>query len=194
LTSGQAANYLQGPAISISTLKDLGKKRISFPSYEKVIHLNEDIQSEASKPILSTKERFLQLEKDRHKIMDEHLGLALSYYYYAIQASNKRRFAEVVIDLAIAAEALFSKETPYTSNLKCRLSLFIADDELERKNIAKKIGDFYSIRGAIVHGETREIPLDEVRIAWEYIKKAIDKALTSGLYTKAELIQKVDKR
>lgn len=133
LITGQAATYLLGAAIPLSTFDDLGKNRVTFPSYEKVIHLNEDMKSELSKPILLTKERFLQLEKHMYRILDGHVGLALRYYYRASQASGKRRVAEVVIDLAIAAEALFSSEPPYTANLKRRFSNFIADDELERK-------------------------------------------------------------
>jgi hypothetical protein len=192
LITGQAATHLLGAAIPLSTLADLGKNRVTFPDYEKVIHLNEDMKSELSKPILLTKERFLQLEKDMDRILDGHVGLALRYYYRAAQASGKRRVAEVVIDLAIAAEALFSREPPYTANLKRRFSNFIADDELERKKIAKRIGKFYSLRGAIVHGVKKKVPTEDIRTASEYIQKAIDKALSSKLYTKAELIRKAD--
>ena len=193
LTTGQAVTHLMGIATPLSTLADLGKNRVTFPSYEKVIHRNEDMKSKLSKPILLTNERFLQLEADVDRVLDEHVGLALSYFYYAAQANRRRRFAEVVINLTIAAEALFSKEPPYRGNLKRRLSCFIADSELERKKIAKEIGKFYRLRGAIVHGGKKEIPLGDVRPAWEYIRKAIDKALSSKIYTKAELIQEADK-
>lgn len=193
LMNGQAATYFQGVATPLSTLDDLGKNRFSFSGYEEVVHLNEDMQSELSKPILLVKERFFQLEEDIDKILDEHVGLALSYYYSAVQASSKSKFAEVVIDLAIAAEALFSKEQPYTANLRRRLSSFVAQDELERKEISKKIDEFYRLRGIIVHGEKKEIPLADVRTASEHIRKAIDKALSSKLYSKAELIHEVDK-
>lgn len=192
LTTGQPATHHMGIATPLSTMADLGKNRVTFPSYEKVTHLNEDMKSKLSKPILLTKERFLQLEADVDRILDEHVGLALSYFYYAAQANRRRRFA-VVINLAIAAEALFSKEPPYRGNLKRRLSCFIADSEPEREEIAKKIGKFYRLRGAIVHGGKKEIPLNDVRPAWGYIQKAIDKALSSKIYTKAELIQEADK-
>ena len=197
LITGQATTYLRGAAIPLSTLDDLGKNRVTFPGYEKVVLLDENMKSELSKPILLTKERFLQLENDMDRILDGHVGLALRYSYRAAQASGKRRVAEVVIDLAIAAEALLSRESPYTANLKRRLSIFIADNETERSEIFKKIGEFYRLRGLIVHGErinARKIPLVDVRAASEYIRKAIDKALSSKLYTKAELIQKVDKQ
>jgi len=63
---------------------------------------------------------------------------------------------------------------------------------LERKEISKRIGDFYRLRGAIMHGEKAKIHLADVQTASGYIRKAIDKALSSKLYTKAELIQAVD--
>jgi len=188
LGSGQAATYLLGVATPLPALENLGKNRFSFTNYEKIIHLHEDMQSQFSKPILLTKERFLQLEEDVDRLLDSHLGLALSYYYYAVQASDKRRNTEVIIDLVIAAEALFSREQPYTSNLVRRLSSFVAQNELERKKIAKKIGEFYRLRGVIVHGEKKEIPVADIKTASEYIRKAIDRALSSKLYTKAELI------
>ncbi len=193
LTTGQAVTHLMGIATPLSALADLGKNRVTFPSYEKVTHLNEDWKSKLTKPILLTKKRFLRLETDMDRILDEHVGLALRYFYYAAQADSRRRFAEVVINLAISAEALFSKEPPITGNLKRRLSRFIADGELERERIAEKIGKFYRLRGAIVHGGKKEVPLDTVRTAWGYIQKAIDKALSSRIYTKAELIQEAEK-
>jgi len=193
LMGGQAATHLLGAATPLSKLDDLGENRVTFRDYEKINLLNEDIQSPFSKPILSTKERFLQLEKDMHKIMDEHVGLALQYYYYAVQADGKRRYPEVVVDLAIAAEALFSTGRDHKKNLKRRLSSFIAEDALEREKIAERIGDFYYLRGAIVHGGKKKVPLADVRAASEYIRRAIDKALSSKLYTKTELIKEVDK-
>jgi len=71
-------------------------------------------------------------------------------------------------DLVIAAEALCTTEPPYKSNLKRGLSKFIADDELEREEIAERIGKFYRLRGAIAHGGKKEIPLADVRIASGY--------------------------
>jgi len=194
LVTGQAVTYLHGGGTPLSALENLGKNRISFPSYGEVVHDNEDFRSMFSKPILMEKERFLQLEQDMERILDEHVGLALAYYYYAAQAYTKGRKAEVVIDLAIAAEALFSKEPPYTSNLRRRLSGFIAQDALEREEIAKKTEEFYRLRGAVVHGGKKEIPPAIVRTAREYVRKAIDKALSSHLYTKVELIQAADQR
>jgi len=196
LTSGTPATHFVGSGIEISKLGELGKERVSFSGYEKVTVLHEDMQSELSKPILLAKDRFLQLEADRKRIMNEYIGLALRYYYYAVQANSRGRFAEVVVDLAIAAEVLFSKEKPFTSNLKRRLSSFIVDDKTEREEIKKRIDDFYVLRGLIVHGikkiSWKKDTLDDVRIVSGYVRKAIDKALSLKLYTKDELVRKGD--
>ncbi len=193
LITGKAVTLTTGGSTPLSTLDNLGKNRISFSSYRKVVHYGEDFQSMFSRPVLLTKERFLQLEEDKNIILDQYVGLALLYYYYATRASRERRVAEVVIDLAIAAEALFSREQPYTAHLKRRLSSFIARDKFERKEIEKKMGQFYRLRGTIVHGERKGIPPADVRRVSDYIRRAIDKALSSKLYTKAQLIQEVDR-
>jgi hypothetical protein len=192
LITGQSATYLSGVAIDIPTLDELGKTRVSFANYEK-IGVPDDLGSELSKPILLTRERYLQLEKDVQTIMNEQLGLAFRYYYHAVQANTRMQAAEVVIDLAIAAEALFSTGKYYKSNLKRRLSGFIEPDELKREEMARQIGKFYDLRGAIVHGGRKEIPLADVRIAGEYIRKTLDKALSSKLYTKEDLLQEADR-
>ncbi|MGA2767149.1 MAG: hypothetical protein ABSF24_02385 [Candidatus Bathyarchaeia archaeon] len=192
LLTGRPATYRSGIGTTISALDELGRRRVSFTNYRKVTVLDEDMGSILSESILLTKERFLHLEKDMQRIMDEQLGLALRYYYNAVQASSRMQ-VEVVIDLAIAAEALFSTGGNYKSNLKRRLSSFIEPDELKREEMAKQIGKFYDLRGAIVHGGRKEIPLVDVRIAGEYIRKALDKALSSKLYTKEDLLQEADK-
>lgn len=193
LICGTPVTHIRGPANPISKLSELGKRRFYFSKYEKITVPQEDLHSELSKPILSTKDRFLQLEKDTQRIIDGHVGLALRYYYFALQANNRGRIEEVVIDLAIAAEALFSTRKNFTKNLKRRLSSFIADDESERGEIAKRIGDFYHLRGTIVHGGKKRINLNDIGIVSIYVQKAIDKALSFRLYSKKEFIQEVDK-
>lgn len=188
LTTSMPVNRWMGAAIPISKFDELGKNKVSFPDYAKPKALTEYMQSEFSKPILLVKERFLLLEKDRQRIMGDYLGLALSYYYYAVQAYSESRFEEMVIDLAIAAEALFSTGKHYKSILKRRLSSFITDDDSKRDEIAKRIGDFYDLRCAIIHGGKKKIPLSDVQIVSAYIQKAIDKALLLKLYTKEEML------
>jgi len=191
LTNFSSLSYSIGPAIELSNLDDLGKESVS--GYEKVIVLNESIESPFCKPILSAKERFLQLEANRQKIMDEYLGLALRYYYYTARANNLQRIGELIINLSISAEALFSTGRDFKTNLKYRLSTFIADSEQERDEISQRIGDFYDLRSVIVHGRMRKknIPV-EVIYPSNYIKRAIDKAFNLKLYTKKELLQYIE--
>jgi len=194
LTSDISGTYQLGIGTQISDFSELGKRRIGFPSYEKVEVLSSP--PELMEPILAAKSRFLQLEKDRQQIMDGYLGLALRYYYFALQSYYRNRIDEMIIDLAITAEALFTKESKnITRNLKCRLSSFIADNELERGEIVKKIDEFYSLRSAIVHGNKKSFSLSDVKLtgtAKTYIQKAIDKALTLKFYSKEELLQRID--
>jgi len=103
----------------------------------------------------------------------------------------------MIIDIAISAEALFTKEHKnITSNLKGRLSNFIAAKRLERTEIEKNVGDFCYLRGAIVHGGKRKITRDDFKnalIMRNYVKKAIDKALDLKLYQKKDLLQFIEK-
>ena len=150
------------------------------------------MKSEFSKPILTAKERFLELKKDRLTIMDGHLGIALRYYHFTLQAEERKHFPETVINLAIAAEAMLSTGENFKSNLKRRISTFISENESERIEIAEKIGDFYDLRGAIVHGGHKKIPLSVLRAANKYIRRAIDKALALRIYDKEELIKTIE--
>ncbi|MCP8306267.1 MAG: hypothetical protein H3Z49_04070 [archaeon] len=182
-----------GAATPISTLNDLGKKKVSFPKFKKA-NIEEDMNSELSKSILLTKEYFLKFEKDFQRIMGGYLGQALRYYFFALQTFDRGHLDEVLNNLAITAEVLFSNREKIKENLKCRLSSFIADDETERFEISKRIGDFYDLRSAIVHGGKKKITFNDVKIPSIYIQKAIDKALSSKLYLKEELIRNVDKK
>lgn len=194
LTSDISGTYQLGIGTEISDFGELGKRRVGFPSYEKVNVLSSP--PELIEPILAAKSRFLQLEKDRQQIMDGYLGLALRYYYFALQSYDRGRIDEMIIDLAITAEALFTKEDKnIVHNLKCRLSSFIAGNETERNEIMKRINEFYSLRSTIVHGNKKNFSLSEAEltgIAKTYIQKAIDTALTLKLYSKDELLKRIE--
>jgi len=192
LTHNIVVTHYKGIAFEISTLNDLGKKKVSFRKFEKVNILKEDLQCELSKIILLTKERFLEFEKDTEKIMGEYLGLALRYHFFALQAYNRRHFDEVVLNLVIAAEALFSTGKSHKYNLKRRFSNFIANDETEIYEIEKTISNFYDLRSAIVNGGKKKITFNDVKIPSIYIQKAIEKSLSSRLYLKEELLKVTD--
>lgn len=186
-------NFQIGTATEISNINELGK--LPFPNYE----ISDVLPPppELIKPILLAKERFLELENDRQKIMKNYLGIAIPYYYYAVRSftGTYKRVEETIIDLAISAEALFiQKKMGISKNLKQRLSNFIAIDESERIEIKKRIGEFYKLRCDIVHGRglKKNTRLAEVIIPKDYIRRAIDKALSSKLYEKKDLIKRID--
>jgi hypothetical protein len=192
LTTDQPVTHFMGVGTKIPNLEALGTKRVSFPDCEKVTVLNENMESVFSKPILSAKQRFLKLEEDRQTIMQGYLGLALRYYYFALQANERGHFDEVVVNLAIAIEAIVSTGKNFTKNLKQRVSILISDDESEKTDIAKKLGDFYDLRGAIVHGGRKEIPLADVRMVSGYVRRAIERVLSLKLFSKKELIRSIE--
>ncbi|MCS4538648.1 MAG: HEPN domain-containing protein [Thaumarchaeota archaeon] len=173
----------------------LGRRKVTFPKYEKVTFLNETPDSELSelskefcKPIWEARDLFLKLESEKELIMQSSLGLALRYYAAALQADSERRLSDVVIDLTIAAEALFSTGSNFTRNLKDRLSKFIEEDKEARAEIGKTIGNFLRVRGLIAHGNMTKIPLKDVRTFNLYIRRGVEKALTMKLYTKEQLV------
>jgi hypothetical protein len=188
LITGQPTTQCMGAGTEIPDLAMLGSRRVSFPDYEKITVLDENLESEFSKPILLAKERFLELEKDREAIMNGYLGLALRYYYFALQANERGHLDEVVVNLVIAAEAIVSTGEKYTENFKRRIPILISDNESIRAYIEKELGCFYGLRGAIVHGGRKEIILDDVRRVSGYIARAIDEALSLRYFSKEELI------
>lgn len=104
----------------------------------------------------------------------------------------------MIIDLAITAEALFTNDNKnITRNLKSRLSSFTADNESEKDEIMKRIDEFYGLRSTIVHGNKKNFSLSDANLtgmAKTYIRKAIDKALTLKLYSKDELLLRINKK
>ena len=189
--SGQIIMVENGAAIEIKNYDSLGKQRITFGDFEKInVHGNSN---NLLWPIFETKKRFLELIPDRQKIMGGHLGIALSYYYYAIRAS-RRRLDEVIIDLMIAAEALLvTKSVNIRGALSKRLSTMNASNQNERTTIARRICDLYDLRSAIVHGSGKKPMLNEGRELFEYVRKALDEALSLRALSKHTLIEKLDK-
>lgn len=194
LTSDISATYRLGVGMEISELSELGEHRIT--GFEKANLLWDYMQHPMIKLILLVKGRYCELLEDRQQILDSYLGLALRYYYYAIQSyfRKPKRFDEMIIDLTIAAETLFSTGTYFKRNLKHRLSKFLARDEDQKIEIAKNIGNFYEYRSAIVHGIRRKkkITLNDIATVKNYIQNAIDKALSNRLFKKDDLIEYIE--
>lgn len=197
LSNDVIATYHNVIGTDLPSLEDLGKYRVAYNTGYETIKVMGSMPISLN-PLPSIKERFLQLNEHRQKILGSYLGLALRYYYFAIQSylREPKRIDEMIIDLSISAEALFSTGANFKKNLKHRLSYFLASNDSDRSEISKIIGDFYDYRGAIVHGGTKKkkISMNEIFLAKKYVQKAIDKALALKLHQKKELIEYIEKR
>lgn len=194
LVSSHPVTARMGVGTTLESIDSLGEKKIGFPSVEKVLSEEKQIDSPLNKPILKAKALFLQLLPERQQIMTCHLGLALTYFYHAIRASQ-RRLEEVIINSMISAEALLIlKNEKIRSSLAKRLPSLIAENEIEKAEISKKIRELYDLRSAIVHGRGKKHSPAEVRLLLKYMSKAINRALTLRSLTKEELLEELDRR
>ena len=193
LVSGQPVTTTMGIGITLDDMSSLGAKRIGFPSFEKIYVHGERKDDFLSKPILDAKKRFLLLQPDRQRIMGSPLGLALTFYYFAVLAS-RRRLEEAVIHLMIAGEALLCTETTkIRKNLSRRLSTLIAENKTEKAEISKKMRELYKLRCGIVHGGGKKPSLGDVKILFNYVRRAIECGLSFRHLSKDELVAKLDK-
>ena len=92
---------------------------------------------------------------------------------------ERKRITDKIIDLAVAYETLFTKKNDgkdsITFKLKLRIARLLGKDYQEKKNIAKKIDYFYTIRSKIVHGESNvnKTDSDILNETKEYLRKSI---------------------
>lgn len=192
LTSGQPLTALTGIGTTLDDMGSLGNRRIGFPSFERIEVLGEHKDDPLRKPIEEAKKRFLTLLPDIKRIMGSPLGLALTYYYFAVLAS-KRRLEECVIHLFIAAEALLSTDpTKIRKNLSERLSTLIAGNISEGREISRKILKLYELRCGIVHGGGKKPSLSDVRVLFDYVRKAIERGISLRHLSKEELVAKLE--
>jgi hypothetical protein len=171
-------------------MKALGRRRVSFHVEKVHVEGRRLKNSPFEKLILETKKRFLQLLLDRQRIMDGHLGLALTFYYVAVHA---RRYEEAVISLMIAAEALLCTETTNVrKNLSRRLSVLIEEDAIEKNEIAKKMLELYELRSGIIHGGGKKPSFSDTRVLFDYVRRAIERGLSSRRFSKQEFVARLD--
>lgn len=193
LVSGQAVTLTMGGGTTLDDMNSLGAKRITFAGFEKIHVLGEHKDDLFSRSILDTKERFLQLLPDRQRIMGSPLGLALTYYYLAVRASE-RRLEEAVIHLMIAGEALLCTETiRIRETLSRRLAALIAQNETEKAEISKKMRKLYELRCGIIHGGGKKPSLSDVRTLFNYVRRAIERGLSLKHLSKKELVEKLER-
>jgi hypothetical protein len=98
-----------------------------------------------------------------------------------------------VINLMIACEALLSTETKKIgANLSKRLSTLIAKNEAEKTEVSKKMLKLYELRSGIVHGGGKKPSSSDVKILFDYVRRAIECGLSSRHLSKEELVAKLD--
>lgn len=119
-----------------------------------------------------------------------YLRLALSYYHRAV-LSNK--LEEILIDLMVCAEALFSKGDEYGKTIASRLSFMVRKDEKERDEINKELKELYRKRSAIVHGSYSNIDPQKVANLFRYLGQALREfLLLCRVKSREEINQLVD--
>jgi hypothetical protein len=191
LMSGQPITSRIGIGTPLKNISSLGKKRFTFGDYEK-IHMLSEPSDYFLKPFIKLKERFLELLPFRKKIMENPLKIVLVYYYWAVQASQ-RRFEEAFINLMIAAEALLIiEDRKKRSLLSRRLSALVANEEEEKIIIAKTMLNLYDLRSAIVHGGGKKPSINDLKTLFGYVQKGINNVLSSKEFSKENLIRKLD--
>ena len=119
------------------------------------------------------------------------LGTAMRRFGHS---RERYRVDDKIIDLLIAAEALFLSQGSYTAEISYRLSqraaLFLATGGQARQNVFRRMRAAYSLRSAVAHGgryPTHNLPkMDDGTVptvddfVWqiqEYIRIAIIKAV-----------------
>lgn len=91
-------------------------------------------------------------------------GLAIRRF---ADAQRRAAFEDRIIDLSIAAEALFLTQTgsELSFRLQTRAAVWLGKDKTERRDVAARFKRLYDARSKIVHGDTP--PPDCARVAGE---------------------------
>ncbi len=192
LISRQPVIHRMSIGTTLESIDDLGKQRFGFPYHEKIEVLNSTEDDFLCKPILESKALFLSLLPQRHNIIEKPIGIALTYFYYALRA-REIRLGEALINLIIAAESLLIIENEKKGqNLARRLSLLIGQSQDEKDEIAAKIRKLYGLRCGIVHGGGNKPTLKDVDTLFNYLGRAIKLCLSSMELDKQKLVRKLD--
>jgi Apea-like HEPN len=177
-----------------------------------------DFSTRADDAWLSSFKQFWDRLQSQHVRKRKFLDIAMRRYSYA---HERHRLEDKIVDLLIAAEALFlsdQKEDPYKGEIRYRLSLraaaFLAPEGESRRRIFRQMRAAYDLRSAVVHGtEAEKVKLprqpdggptqlkDFVWAIQELIRVALHKAIglallpesPTALVTWDELIFNVDR-
>ena len=194
LASSQPVAAKVGIGTTLDDVNLLGEKRIGFPSFEKIHISEEHTVTPLDKLILEVKGRFLLLLPDKQRIMKSYLGLALTHYYNAVQATRRQQ-RDAITNLMSASEALLIvRGEKISSSLSRRLSSLIAKNETEKTEISQKMRELYDLRSGIVHGERKKPTLAETSLLFSFVNRAISRAISLRKLTKGELCEELDKK
>lgn len=194
LASSQPVTAKVGIGTTLDDVNLLGEKRIGFPSFEKIHISEEHTVTPLDKLILEVKGRFLLLLPDKQRIMKSYLGLALTHYYNAVQATRRQQ-RDAITNLMSASEALLIvRGEKISSSLSRRLSSLIAKNETEKTEISRKMRELYDLRSGIVHGERKKPTLAETSLLFSFVNRAISRAISLRKLTKGELLEELDKK
>lgn len=98
-----------------------------------------------------------------HVLSQANLMVATKRFSYAHERTDRE---DKIIDLLIAAEALFLSTTGNQSELKYRLrlhaALFVGSDQATRKQIFDDMGLAYDLRSSIVHGSVPDSKIGKI--------------------------------
>jgi len=183
-----------GLGTNLKRLEDLGTQKFSHTSYTKISSTVKEPHPLWDKGVIKTKELFLELEPDREKIMNCHLGLALRFYYLAVSAAERMSRDEFIVHLTITTEALIQTDGKLTQNIRRRMSALIGTDSSDRKEVYRSIGKLYGVRSKVVHGHKPKIKIAETKQLDGYVRRAIEDALKLRHLSKKELTLMLDER
>ena len=194
VVTNNPCSRVSGVGIPVEKYEDLGKRRVSFPSFEKLTVLGAPFKQDLEK-LTSFKSLFNELVQDRTMILNGFHGIALQSYYDALKASEQNRLDHSIIHLFVAAESLVVTSSNKVGNqLANRIPNLISKSDEEKEEMNKEIGKIYGTRCGIIHGGGKKATVVEARALYKFTQKAILRALKLRHLTKTELVETFDQK
>jgi len=121
------------------------------------------------------------------------LSVAIRRLNYAYERDE---LEDKLVDFMVAFEALFFKEGErgeFRHKLSVRVARFLEQEYDQRKQIAKKMSEFYDMRSAVVHGEKVNFSVEFVNTVEDHLRRSI-RLFTERLqtFTHEEIVSHLD--
>jgi len=192
VVTNNPCSRISGVGINLEKYADLGKRRVSFPSFEKLTVLGAPFKQDLEK-LSSFKSFFNELVRDRAMILNGFHGIALQSYYDALKASEQNRFDHSIIHLFVAAESLLvTNSNKIRNQLANRVASLLSNSDKEKEKIGHEIKKLYGTRSGIVHGGGKKATAIEARALFQFTQKAILGSLKLRHLTKIEFVETLD--